>query len=144
VPTASGGVSEDAPIAFDPDDMAGHLEVLATNEDFSHAADFIATLVLRVRSMLADGRLAPIVAPAESPTLDQWLPAYVVARVVFEALQRYRRQTGDELPTVVVLEEAHTFVQRHLGDEPGYATPARMCRETSNGSHERDESSVSA
>jgi DNA helicase HerA-like ATPase len=144
---------------FDPDDMAGHLEVLATSEDFSHAAGFVATLMLRVRSMLADGRLAPIVAPADSLTLDQWLTAYigapeatngavavmdlsmvpsdvlhlviaVVARVVFEALQRYRRQTGDELPTVVVLEEAHTFVQRHLGDESGYATPARMCRET--------------
>jgi hypothetical protein len=159
VPTALGGISEDAPIPFDPDDMAGHLEVLATTDDFSHAASFVATLMLRVRSMLADGRLSPIVAPSQSLTLDGWLSDYVgapeaangavavldlsmvpsdvlhlvlavVARVVFEALQRYRRQTGDELPTVLVLEEAHTFVQRHLGDEPGYATPARMCRET--------------
>src|SRR6185312_4330475 len=54
----------------------------------------------------------------------------VVARVVFEALQRYRRLYGEELPTVLVLEEAHTFVQRRMGDEPGHATPARMCRET--------------
>jgi DNA helicase HerA-like ATPase len=54
----------------------------------------------------------------------------VVARVVFEALQRYRKLYEEELPTVLVLEEAHTFVQRHLGDEVGHATPARVCRET--------------
>lgn len=35
----------------------------------------------------------------------------------FEALRRYRRKNGHELPTTLVLEEAHTFVHRELGGE---------------------------
>ncbi len=41
----------------------------------------------------------------------------VLARMVFEALQRYRRKKGEELPTTLILEEAHTFVHRDLGGE---------------------------
>ena len=41
----------------------------------------------------------------------------VLARMVFEALQRYRRSTGCELPTTLVLDEAHTFVHRGLSGE---------------------------
>lgn len=37
----------------------------------------------------------------------------VVARVVFEALQRFREVHGDTLPTVLVMEEAHAFVKRY-------------------------------
>ena len=50
----------------------------------------------------------------------------VLARTIFEALQRYRRRHGHELPTTLVLEEAHTFVHRDLGGES--APPAsREC-----------------
>ena len=50
----------------------------------------------------------------------------VLARMIFEALQRYRRQYRRELPTTLVLEEAHTFVHRELGGES--APPAaREC-----------------
>ncbi len=41
----------------------------------------------------------------------------VLARMIFEALQRYRRVNGKELPTTLVLEEAHTFVHSDLGGE---------------------------
>lgn len=156
---ALGGASEDAPIPFGADEMPDHLEVLATSDDFAASSAFVATLMLRVRSMLADARLKPIVAPEEEIAFDQWLTDYVggpdanngqvaiidlsmvpadvlhiviavVARVIFEALQRYRKLYEEELPTVLVLEEAHVFVQRQLGDESGYSTPGRMCRET--------------
>jgi DNA helicase HerA-like ATPase len=52
--------------------------------------------------------------------------------VVFESLQRYRRShpKGLSLPTVLVLEEAHTFVRRGKDDEGPAATPAQLCRET--------------
>lgn len=52
----------------------------------------------------------------------------VLARLTFEALQRYRREYGKELPTVLVLEEAHTFVHRDLtaGDAP--AAGRTCCR----------------
>ena len=50
----------------------------------------------------------------------------VLARMIFEALQRYRREKGHELPTTLVLEEAHTFVHREFGGES--APPAgREC-----------------
>lgn len=50
----------------------------------------------------------------------------VLARMIFEALQRYRRENDEELPTTLVLEEAHTFVHRDLAGEA--ASPAsRAC-----------------
>jgi hypothetical protein len=55
----------------------------------------------------------------------------VLARLVFESLQRYRRShpAGRTLPTVLVLEEAHTFVRRGKDDDGPAATPAQLCRE---------------
>lgn len=50
----------------------------------------------------------------------------VFARMIFEALQRYRRHTGRELPTVLVLEEAHGFIHRDLAAESAHAA-ARVC-----------------
>ncbi len=50
----------------------------------------------------------------------------VLARVVFEALQRYRLQNGSSLPTALVLEEAHTFIHQDLHADS--ASPAaREC-----------------
>jgi len=42
----------------------------------------------------------------------------VIARMVFEALQRYRKLDEEKrtLPTVLVAEEAHTFVKRYKED----------------------------
>ena len=50
----------------------------------------------------------------------------VLGRMVFEALQRYRRENEEELPTTLILEEAHAFVHRDLSGES--APPAgREC-----------------
>jgi DNA helicase HerA-like ATPase len=154
-----GGPSEDAPLPFEASDLVEHIEILAQLEDFSAAAQYIDTMLLRIRSMLADARLSPIVAPDDEITFQGWLEGFlgdenaasgqiavvdlslvppdvlvltvaVIGRVVFEALQRYRRLSEKELPTVLVLEEAHTFVKRPPKDEPGFANPSRMCRET--------------
>lgn len=53
----------------------------------------------------------------------------VLARMVFESVQRYRRENGAELPTVLVLEEAHTFINRELVAE-GASAAGRMCCRT--------------
>ena len=53
----------------------------------------------------------------------------VLARMVFEAVQRYRRLSGSELPTVLVLDEAHTFVHRDLTSE-GASPAGRACGRT--------------
>ena len=52
----------------------------------------------------------------------------VVARMVFEAVQRHRRLNGSELPTVLVLDEAHTFVHRDLTSETESAAGRTCCR----------------
>jgi DNA helicase HerA-like ATPase len=57
----------------------------------------------------------------------------VLGRVVFEGLQRYRKQQPDglSLPTVLVLEEAHTFVRRGREEDSSATSPAQLCRDTS-------------
>lgn len=50
----------------------------------------------------------------------------VITRLVFEALQWYRRIEGKELPTVLVLEEAHSFVHEDLVSD-GASNAGRMC-----------------
>lgn len=55
----------------------------------------------------------------------------VFARLVFEVSQRYRKQREhrEPLPTVLVLEEAHTFIKRGRDDDDGLPSPSRLCRE---------------
>jgi DNA helicase HerA-like ATPase len=153
-------INEDAPLFFDVNMLAEHLERSAT-EQGGALAGFISTLGLRIRSMLADPRLGAVVGRDPPTSFDAWLNNYVGAngasnglvsiidlslvpaeiihivvavlgRLVFEALQRYRRLNSDgmTLPTVLVLEEAHTFIKRG-GPEDGQAiSPDRLCRET--------------
>jgi len=152
-------VSEDAPVPFAVDALPDHLEKIASNAPGGQAAQFVATLSMRIRMMLADQRLGPVVNPSKDIAIVQWLEQYigedqaangsicildlslvpsdvlhmviaVVARLVFEAVQRYRRITQNELPTVLVLEEAHTFIRRGSDIDEGNPTPAQMCRQT--------------
>lgn len=152
--------SEDAPIAFPVNELADHLEHIAEDVAGGQAGQFIATLAMRIRMMLADRRLGPIVDSPTDVTLEDWLTDYiganqasngqlavldlslvpadvlhvvisVIARIIFEALQRYRRLERKELPTVLVLEEAHTFIQRSgIRDDDGRVSPAQMCCQT--------------
>src|SRR5690554_7824718 len=101
---------------------------------------------MRIRTMLADTRVKKVTDTEEGFTLDSWLNNYignnqasngsvtvidlslvpaevvhiitaVIARMTLEALQRYRRLNhGNTLPTVLVMEEAHTFIKRYKDD----------------------------
>jgi DNA helicase HerA-like ATPase len=108
--------------------------------------------------LLADQRITPIIAPdGGGPSLGSWLQELfgagdggkgqitvldlslvpsdvmttivsVLGRLVLETAQRHRRATGATLPTVLVLEEAHNFVQRQGPDtdESGASTRCRQ------------------
>lgn len=154
-------VSEDSPIAFDVSELPGYLDALASTMPGQNA-QFIANLNMRIRTMLSDSRMSKVVRPPanEQPTLEQWLttllgteaePAEVVvidlsfvpsdvlhiivsviSRLLFEAIQRHRSVSDAELPTVIVLEEAHNFIRRawRTADGDGTFSPTGLCRET--------------
>ena len=51
----------------------------------------------------------------------------VIARMILEALQRYRRiNNGVTLPTTLVMEEAHTFIKRYSNDSEN-ENASEMC-----------------
>jgi len=52
----------------------------------------------------------------------------VISRVIFEALQRYRKLSQVALPTVLVMEEAHTFVKRYKTEAENKDTAAICCQ----------------
>jgi hypothetical protein len=152
------GTSEDSPTYFDVNQLPAHLEQIATEQGGNLAA-FISTLGLRIKSMLADQRLGPVISRDPPTTFENWLKDYVgddgasngplavidlslvpaevvhivvavTARLIFEALQRYRRAhpEGKPLPTVLVLEEAHSFIKK--GGDIDALSPSHLCRET--------------
>ncbi len=149
------GPGENTPIPFDGADFSNRLEVLGDQESVSQ---FIDTLIIRIRTMLADTQMRKIVGESKDVTLDKWLQDHigssdtgngitvvdlslipseiihvvtaVVARMVFEALQRYRisHPDGKTLPTVLVMEEAHTFIRRYRDDSEDQSSAATCCR----------------
>lgn len=153
----TAATDEGTPIPFLIGELPDYVDALAADHSGRDMAQFVDTLNLRIRSLLAGNRLRTVIHPEDftSITLDSWLIDYVgadqaengaiavldlslvpsevihivvsvLARIIFEALQRYRRENGHELPTTLVLEEAHTFVHRELGGES--APPAgREC-----------------
>ena len=133
------GPSENVPIPFNGTDLADHLEILAMEEGVTQYVDFLVT---RIRTLLSDPQMREIVNDPEGVGLAEWLEEYiggdgansgcisvidlslvptdvvnvvvaVVARMVFEALQRYVKANNVALPTTLVMEEAHTFVRKY-------------------------------
>ena len=122
--------------------------------DFS---EYVEPLLVRLRSLLADAQMKAVIGDSGDLTLEKWLTDYigadqakdgcltiidlslvpseivhvvtaVTARMVFEALQRYRKLNGEVLPTVLVMEEAHTFIKRYRDDIENYDAAMVCCQ----------------
>lgn len=144
----------DAPIAFSGDAFLRSVEATA---EMLNVSEHVETLLIRIRSLLANARLKPIISQTDDMSLESWLTAYVgadeasngcvsildvslvptevihvitavVARVVFESLQRYRKTNGRSLPTVLVMEEAHTFIKRYKEDVENQDAASICCQ----------------
>ena len=144
----------DAPLPFDGDSLLRAVEATAEMLNVSEHAE---TLLIRIRSLLTNTRMKAIVGDGAGITLESWLTDYigaedakdgtitildlslvptevihtvtaVVARIVFEALQRYRKLNQHSLPTVVVMEEAHTFVRRYKEDAENHDAASTCCQ----------------
>ncbi|MDK2855959.1 MAG: hypothetical protein PWQ86_1172 [Bacillota bacterium] len=158
LPDDDSGTSEDAPCYFPIEELPSLVEALAgrSSKDLAQFVDSLNLRIksLMRREGLAQV-LNP--TDSASIKLEDWLEDYiggdnaangqiaiidlsllpsdvihivvaVIARLVFEALQRYRRQTGQELPTVLVLDEAHSFVNKALAAKDAPAAGRVCCR----------------
>ncbi|MBB4054043.1 hypothetical protein GGR20_003715 [Devosia subaequoris] len=150
-------LGEDNPTEFDISALPIRLNEMAIAQG-SGAVQHVEPLVNRIEVMLSDSRMRPIVSPEPgSISLLDFLAGFlgddsshrqvvivdlslvpsdvvhiavsVIARLTFEALQRYRKANAKPLPTTIVLEEAHTFVRKD--GEYGLSAPAAdTCRQT--------------
>lgn len=145
---------EDTPVPFEG---AALLDFLASLAQESGAEAYVEFLLTRIRTMLTDSRMNAVSGDMPDVSLANWLGDYigqnqaengcvavldlslvpadithvitaVVARMTLEALQRYRKQTGKSLPTVLVMEEAHTFVARYREHDDNPDTAALCCK----------------
>ena len=149
------GPNEDAPLRFNGAQFADHLESLANQEN---NAQFFDYLIMRIRTMLSDTRISRITTGSDQVSLHDWLAntigdnqasngtvtvidlslvpvevvhivTAVIARMTLEALQRYRGLNhGKTLPTVLVMEEAHTFIKRYQDDAENQNSAAICCQ----------------
>jgi len=135
--------NEDIPIPFKGDVFLSYLEALAQQTGNEQYLEF---LIARIRTMLADSRMDNIIGDKANIELDKWLEKYlgaddktsitiidlslvpaeiihvttsVISRIIFEALQRYRKLNEKTLPSVLVVEEAHSFITRYNDNSEG-------------------------
>ena len=149
------GPSEDTPLEFDGSDFADYVQYLGLEEKSSQFTDFLVT---RIRSLISNPEMRVISESTEGITLERWLNSYiggnnaangsitvidlslvpaevvhiitaVIARMTLESLQRYRKlHKGKTLPTVLVMEEAHTFIKRYKEDAENQNAASICCQ----------------
>ncbi|GHD52596.1 ATPase [Thalassobaculum fulvum] len=152
-----GEISEDAPVRFDVSALPDRIHDVAMATG-GQALNNVEPLINRVQVMLGDAGLRPVIDTAGATSLGEWLAALlgpskgspeplaildlslvpsdvvhiavaVISRLIFEALQRHIKETNKALPTVLVLEEAHSFVRKDA-DVGASAQAADLCRQT--------------
>ena len=150
------GPDEDTPVFFANCDFLDHLDRIVQESGSQQYMDFF---LMRVKSILSDARIASVIETKtkDEITLESWLDKYignntdngsiniidlsllpseilfvivsVLSRVIFEAHQRFKRKTGQILPTTLVVEEAHNFIKRYEGDSDEI-TANRLCSQS--------------
>jgi hypothetical protein len=150
-------ISEDAPVRFDVSALPDRIHDVAMATG-GQALNNVEPLINRVQIMLDDTGLRPVIDTEGASSLGEWLAALlgpgegatepltildlslvpsdvvhiavaVISRLIFEALQRHIKETNEALPTVLVLEEAHSFVRKDA-DVGASAQAADLCRQT--------------
>jgi hypothetical protein len=142
MPSEELPLDADVPRPFTGEELLRSVEA---NAELLGVSEHVETMIMRIRTLLGDPRLRTVFGEGGN-SLENWLDSMmakpndnaeplavvdlslvpaealhiitsVIARMVLEALQRYRKlHDGAVLPTVLVMEEAHTFVQRYPAD----------------------------
>ena len=148
-------IGADVPRAFTGDQLLRSVEA---NAELMNVSEYVETMLMRIRTILSDSRMKGIISSPDNLTLHEWLMKYigdnqasngtitvidlslvptevihiitaVIARMTLEALQRYRKlNQGETLPTVLVMEEAHTFIKRYPDDAENQSSAAICCQ----------------
>jgi uncharacterized protein len=148
-------IDADVPRPFTGDQLLRSVEATA---ELLGVSEYVETMQMRIRTLLSDSRMKIVSGTAQDLTLDDWLRNYigddqasngsvtiidlslvpaevvhiitaVIARMTLEALQRYRKlHHGKTLPTVLVMEEAHTFIKRYHDDAENQNSAAICCQ----------------
>ncbi|WP_137138377.1 ATP-binding protein [Pseudomonas asiatica] len=148
-------IDADVPRQFTGDQLLRSLEATA---ELLGVSEYVETMQMRIRTILSDSRMKVVSGDSKDLTLDEWLRNYigdsqasngsvtvidlslvpaevvhiitaVIARMTLEALQRYRKlHHGKTLPTVLVMEEAHTFIKRYKDDTENQSSSAICCQ----------------
>ena len=141
---------EDIPLKFDLNTFVTHLTQLI---DIDRNPQYYDTLLLRLNSVINNSHLRLVIDDKPPVSLKNWLEALmgdtqkeiisiidlsllpsdmihlitaILARIVFESLQRYRKLTNTILPTNIVLEEAHSFIKKY-NPETDNPTASVLC-----------------
>lgn len=152
---AFGGSSEDfLPIDENtPNPFSGEnlLSSIEANAELMNTSEYIETMLMRIKTLLSDKHLNPVIRNEEDYSLKKWIEDYicpssenssaitiidlsllpsemthiiasVISRMTLETLQRYRKcNNGKTLPTTIVMEEAHTFIKKYNDDSETYS-----------------------
>ena len=148
-------IDADVPRPFTGDQLLRSVEATA---ELLGVSEYVETMLMRIRTILSDSRMKVVSGDANGLTLDEWLRNYigdnqasngsvtvidlslvpaevvhiitaVIARMTLESLQRYRKLNhGKTLPTVLVMEEAHTFIKRYQDDAENQSSAAICCQ----------------
>ena len=148
-------IDADVPRTFTGQQLLRSVEA---NAELLGVTDHVETMLMRIRTILSDTRMNKIINDTEGLKLHEWLSTYignsdtsngsvtvidlslipaevvhiitaVIARMTLEALQRYRKlNDGKLLPTVLVMEEAHTFIRRYSDDSENQNSAAICCQ----------------
>ena len=148
-------IDADVPRQFTGDQLLRSVEATA---ELLGVSEYVETMQMRIRTILSDSRMRIISGVDMELTLEGWLKNYigdsqasngsitvidlslvpaevvhiiaaVIARMILEALQRYRKLNhGKTLPTVLVMEEAHTFIKRYKDDAENQNSATICCQ----------------
>ena len=142
-------INEDSPLPFTGESFIRLIEAKAA---MLNTTDYITTLIPRIKTLLSDIRVKKVIDNKDIELTD-WLNNYigsnkketltiidlsllpsdvtniitaVIARMIFEAQQRYLKINKQCLPTILVMEEAHYFIKRY-NDTNDYIDPSIQC-----------------
>ena len=144
-------IDEDSPLPYTGENFIRSIEA---NAEILGTSDYVVTLLPRIKTLLADVRVKKVIDDTDV-TLSSWLENYigtdgnesltiidlsllpsdvtsiitaVIARMIFEAQQRYLKMNKQCLPTVLVMEEAHYFIKRYNDDLDNVGPTTQCCK----------------